>query len=910
MKKILSLIAFFLISIAGFSQTKGISYQAVIIDPNPIQIPGSDITAQPYVSKEVWIRFGIYAGTTLQYEELHKTNTDEFGLVNLIIGAGVNTGKAGTFTSLNWDGVTKNIITNVSFDQGGRYTEVSNQKFTYVPYTLLAETAVKLAGVLPIASGGTGATNAIAARTNLGLGNVDNTADQDKPVSIATLAILDTKESLTNKSINIIADSASSVKYPSVKAIKDYVDNQNAILAQLAKRAKLADKATALETPRTINGIPFDGSANIIIPTVDANATTKGIVQIAGDLTGTASAPAIAAAAVTTAKMADGAVTDAKITSVSGSKVTGNISGNATNVTGMIAVANGGTGATTATGALNNLGAEAVANKSTDLTADSSSTVKYPSVKLIKDYVDLRVAAAGVSDGSITSAKIADGSIVSTDIAANAGITNAQLANSSLTLGSTNIALGASTSTLAGLSTVTATNFTGALTGNASTATKLVATKNINGVAFDGSSDITVAANANTLTGSTLASNVLNSSLTSVGTITAGTWNGSTIAVANGGTGLTSVSAGNIPFGNGTSALGTSSNLFWDNATGRLGVGTSTPGSGLNTKLDVVGRASFRTVDANGGIILDGSGNYVRIYSDAISGTPKDFVLGTYPNGHMNQLYLKQSNGNVGILKANPTTALDVNGTVTASGFAGPLTGNASTATALSTPRTISTTGDILYSSTGFDGSADVTGIATLANSGVTSGTYGSSTAIPALTIDSKGRITNATTTSIIAGVNSVASIATSSNVNGATISGTTITLTPADANNGGVITTGAQTFAGDKTFYNDLMVNGLSVGLGKGSGNYIYNTSVGRGALGSNTTGWGNTGLGYSALGVNTIGEGNTAIGFQGQMSGSGANANTSMGFAALIDNSSGSNNTAIGYQSLQKTTVLEIFQ
>jgi hypothetical protein len=173
MKKVLLSSALFLISFIGFSQTKGISYQAVIIDPNPIQIPGSDVSSQPYVSKEVWIRFGIYAGTTLQYEELHKTKTDEFGLVNLIIGAGVNTGRAGTFTSLSWDGVTKNILTNVSFDQGGRYAEVSNQKLSYTPYTLLAETAVKLAGVLPIASGGTGATT--LAGSNIAVTNAAQT---------------------------------------------------------------------------------------------------------------------------------------------------------------------------------------------------------------------------------------------------------------------------------------------------------------------------------------------------------------------------------------------------------------------------------------------------------------------------------------------------------------------------------------------------------------------------------------------------------------------------------------------------------------------------------------------------------------------------------------------------------------
>ena len=56
--------------------------------------------------------------------------------------------------------------------------------------------------------------------------------------------------------------------------------------------------------------------------------------------------------------------------------------------------------------------------------------------------------------------------------------------------------------------------------GNASTATTLATARNINGVSFNGSADITVTAAAGTLTGATLASGVTASSLTSVGTLT------------------------------------------------------------------------------------------------------------------------------------------------------------------------------------------------------------------------------------------------------------------------------------------------------------------------------------------------------------------------------------------------------
>jgi hypothetical protein len=72
-------------------------------------------------------------------------------------------------------------------------------------------------------------------------------------------------------------------------------------------------------------------------------------------------------------------------------------------------------------------------------------------------------------------------------------IANASLTNSSVTIGSTSVSLGATVTTFAGLSSVTSTGFTGALTGNASTATTLATTRAIYGNNFDGSAALTAA---------------------------------------------------------------------------------------------------------------------------------------------------------------------------------------------------------------------------------------------------------------------------------------------------------------------------------------------------------------------------------------------------------------------------------
>jgi hypothetical protein len=88
--------------------------------------------------------------------------------------------------------------------------------------------------------------------------------------------------------------------------------------------------------------------------------------------------------------------------------------------------------------------------------------------------------------------------------------------------------------------------------------------------------------------------------------------------------------------------------------------------------------------------------------------------------------------------------------------ISGSIDGNAGTATKLATSRTFSIVGDGTGSAT-FDGSANSAIALTLANSGVTAGTYGLATQVGQVTVDAKGRVTAASNVAITFPVTSVA---------------------------------------------------------------------------------------------------------------------------------------------------------
>jgi phage-related tail fiber protein len=153
---------------------------------------------------------------------------------------------------------------------------------------------------------------------------------------------------------------------------------------------------------------------------------------------------------------------------------------------------------------------------------------------------------------------------------------------------------------------------------------------------------------------------------------------------------------------------------------------------------NVASATKLQTARTINGVSFDGTGNITITANTTNALTAGSYLTGGTFNGSSAVTFaVDATSANT----ASKVVARDASGNFSAGTITAALSGNATTASTLATARSISTTGDATWT-VSFNGGADVSAALTLANSGVTAGTY------TKITVDAKGRATVGTTLS------------------------------------------------------------------------------------------------------------------------------------------------------------------
>lgn len=129
---LLSLLFFVALAISASAQgvPQGINYQCIV---------RNNQTGDPVTNQTVTLLFSLRNGSpngTVDYQEKHVGSTNEFGLINLVIGRGQ--AQVNTFAGINWSAGSK-FLTVLLETSPNVFDEIGNSELLSVPYALYAQ---------------------------------------------------------------------------------------------------------------------------------------------------------------------------------------------------------------------------------------------------------------------------------------------------------------------------------------------------------------------------------------------------------------------------------------------------------------------------------------------------------------------------------------------------------------------------------------------------------------------------------------------------------------------------------------------------------------------------------------------------------------------------------------------------